>query len=165
VVTLPSGLQYKILFGRHRVRSPRTNSTVEIVYRGTLVDGTEFENSFGTGKTATLQSQRDDAGWNEALKLMPAGSKWRLFLPAALAYGRSGKPGGVGPNGGADLRIGIARGQVTFKRKPTGKTGEREGANMMKRLLGLGGTGSCCRRFLPAVTGGACRKRMGFSRE
>lgn len=97
VVTLPSGLQYKVLVAGDGP-TPTDESTVEVTYRGMLVDGTEFESFFGTGKTATMKVSAAIPGWREALKLMPTGSKWQLFVPSALAYGDRGKPGVVGPH-------------------------------------------------------------------
>ena len=89
VVTLPSGLQYKILRAREG-KKPTDVDTVECHYRGTLIDGTEFENTYATGQPVTLQVSNPAliAGFREALKLMPVGSKWQLFIPSQLAYGQ-----------------------------------------------------------------------------
>ena len=97
VVTLPSGLQYKIIkagFGK----KPTENDTVECTYRGTLINGKEFDSSFRTGKPATFKVSGVIAGWTEALKLMPVGSKWQLAIPPELAYGRRGAGRDIGPN-------------------------------------------------------------------
>jgi len=98
VVTLPSGLQYKILTAGTG-KKPTKNDTVECNYRGTLINGTEFDSSYKRGEPATFNVSGVIAGWTEALQLMPAGSKWQLFIPSQLAYGESGTRGGdIGPN-------------------------------------------------------------------
>ncbi len=97
VVTLPSGLQYKII-KKGSGKMPIENDTVECTYRGTLIDGKEFDSSFRTGKPATFKVSGVIAGWREALKLMPVGSKWQLFIPPELAYGPMGAGRDIGPN-------------------------------------------------------------------
>lgn len=98
VVTLPSGLQYKIL-KEGTGPKPTTNDTVKCNYVGTMVDGTEFDSSEKHGGPATFQVTQVIKGWTEALQLMPVGSKWQLFIPPDLAYGERGAPGGqIGPN-------------------------------------------------------------------
>jgi len=97
VVVLPSGLQYKILKTGDG-RKPTEADMVECNYRGTLINGTEFDSSYRTGKPATFKVTGLIAGWTEALKLMPAGSKWQLFIPPQLAYGERGAGGAIGPN-------------------------------------------------------------------
>jgi FKBP-type peptidyl-prolyl cis-trans isomerase len=97
-VTLPSGLQYKVLKAGTG-KKPLATSIIECNYRGTLIDGTEFDSSYKRGQPETIQVSRVIPGWTEALKLMPVGSKWQLFIPAKLAYGPQGTPGGpIGPN-------------------------------------------------------------------
>jgi FKBP-type peptidyl-prolyl cis-trans isomerase FklB len=97
VVTLPSGLQYKILkAGQGAI--PKDDSWVEANYRGTLLDGTEFDSSYRKGKPAVFQVKEATQGWREAMKLMPAGSKWQLFVPSALGYGERGAGREIGPN-------------------------------------------------------------------
>ena len=97
VVTLPSGLQYKVL---QQGTGPKPTATDSVVcnYRGTLVDGTEFDSSYKRGQPATFPVSQVVKGWTEALQLMPIGSKWQLFVPADLAYGPRGKPPVIGPN-------------------------------------------------------------------
>lgn len=97
VVALSSGLQYLILkAGDGKV--PTDNDTVECYYRGTLVDGTEFDGT-EPEKPATFKVKGGVIlGWSEALKLMPTGSKWRLFIPPHLAYGERGAGLHIGPN-------------------------------------------------------------------
>jgi FKBP-type peptidyl-prolyl cis-trans isomerase FklB len=97
VVTLPSGLQYKILKAGNG-KKPTDTDTVECNYRGTLINGTEFDSSARTGKTVTFRVSGVIPGWTEALKLMPVGSKWQLFIPPELAYGTRGAGNMIGPN-------------------------------------------------------------------
>jgi len=96
VVTLPSGLQYKVLKAGDG-RKPSDADMVECRYRGTLIDGTEFDRSDPAGQPATFKVAGVIPGWREALKLMPVGSKWQLFIPPQLAYGAIGS-GPIGPN-------------------------------------------------------------------
>src|SRR5208337_840907 len=98
VVTLPSGLQYKILTPGTGPKPVATDSVV-CNYRGTLVNGTEFDSSYKRGQPATFGVGQVIKGWTEALQLMPVGSKWQLFIPSNLAYGERGEPrGGIEPN-------------------------------------------------------------------
>ena len=96
VVTLPSGLQYKIMVAGTGPKPTATDSVV-CQYRGTLLDNTEFDNSYKRGQPVTINVGGVIKGWSEALQLMPVGSKWQLFIPPALAYGEAGK-GPIGPN-------------------------------------------------------------------
>lgn len=86
VVVLPSGLQYQVL-KEGTGPKPTVNDQVKVHYRGTLIDGTEFDSSIGRGEPVTLSLNNVIPGWTEALQLMPTGSKWKLFLPSNLAYG------------------------------------------------------------------------------
>lgn len=97
VVSLPSGLQYKILQPGSG-KTPGDEDLVDCNYRGTLLDGTEFDSSYRTGKPAAFKLSGVIPGWSEALKLMPAGSKWQLFIPPKLAYGPRGAGRDIGPN-------------------------------------------------------------------
>jgi FKBP-type peptidyl-prolyl cis-trans isomerase FklB len=97
VVTLPSGLQYKILT-QGKGAKPTANDTVVCQYRGTLIDGTEFDSSYKRGQPATFPVNRVIKGWTEALELMPVGSKWEIFVPASLAYADRGAGNMIGPN-------------------------------------------------------------------
>jgi FKBP-type peptidyl-prolyl cis-trans isomerase FklB len=97
VVTLPSGLQYKILKAGDGPK-PTASDSVVCNYRGTLLDNTEFDSSYKRGQPATFQVGQVIHGWTEALQLMPVGSKWQLFIPAELAYGQQGAGPGIGPN-------------------------------------------------------------------
>jgi FKBP-type peptidyl-prolyl cis-trans isomerase len=96
VVTLPSGVQYKILKAGDG-QKPVETDTLEVNYRGTLLDGKEFDAS-APGKPASLKLSQLIAGWKEALRLMPVGSKWQLFVPAKSAYGERGVGADIGPN-------------------------------------------------------------------
>ena len=91
VKTTPSGLQYKVITLGTGPK-PATNDTVVTHYRGTLIDGSEFDSSYKRGEPATFPVTGVIKGWTEALQLMPVGSKWQLFIPSELAYGPSGRP-------------------------------------------------------------------------
>jgi FKBP-type peptidyl-prolyl cis-trans isomerase len=97
VVTLPSGLQYKIL-QQGTGAKPAATDQVVCNYRGTLLDGTEFDSSYKRGQPVTFPVNKVIKGWTEALQLMPVGSKWQLFIPAELAYGDQGAGPQIGPN-------------------------------------------------------------------
>ncbi len=97
VVTLPSGLQYKII-KEGTGRKPTPNDTVVCNYRGTLVNGKEFDSSYRTGEPAQFLLSRVIPGWIEALQLMSVGSKWELYIPANLAYGERSMGPNIGPN-------------------------------------------------------------------
>ncbi|HYT20514.1 MAG TPA: FKBP-type peptidyl-prolyl cis-trans isomerase [Candidatus Polarisedimenticolia bacterium] len=99
VVTLPSGLQYKILTEGTGPK-PTATDTVSCNYRGTLLDGTEFDSSYKHGQPASFPVTGVIKGWTEALQLMPVGSKWQLFVPSELAYGDRGADprSGIGPS-------------------------------------------------------------------
>jgi FKBP-type peptidyl-prolyl cis-trans isomerase FklB len=97
VTVLPSGLQYKVL-EEGSGSKPKATDTVRTHYRGTLIDGTEFDSSYARGEPATFPLNRVIRGWTEALQLMPVGAKWQLFIPADLAYGARGSPPNIGPN-------------------------------------------------------------------
>ncbi len=97
VVTLPSGLEYKILT-QGTGPKPTASDTVECNYRGTLIDGKEFDSSAKHGGPATFPVSGVIKGWTEALQLMPVGSKWQLFIPPDLAYGSRGAGPEIGPD-------------------------------------------------------------------
>ena len=90
VVTLPSGLQYKVLTAGDG-KKPILNDKVVCNYRGTFLDGTVFDSSYTRGAPALFTLARVIPGWQEALQLMPVGSKWQIFVPSDLAYGKRGK--------------------------------------------------------------------------
>ena len=97
VVTLPSGLQYKIL-NEGKGPKPTAASTVTVHYAGKLVDGTEFDSSIKRGQPATFPVSGVIKGWTEALQLMPTGSKWQVVIPPELGYGPTGAGKQIGPN-------------------------------------------------------------------
>lgn len=97
IVTLPSGLQYKVITAG-KGKKPKATDTVTTHYRGTLIDGTEFDSSHKRGEPASFPVSGVIPGWTEALQLMPIGSKWQLFVPANLAYGPRGAGQQIGPN-------------------------------------------------------------------
>src|ERR1041385_5911341 len=97
VVTLPSGLEYKII---KEGTGPKPAATDSVVcnYRGTLINGKEFDSSYKRGEPATFPVSGVIKGWTEALQLMPVGSKWELYVPPDLAYGARGAGADIGPN-------------------------------------------------------------------
>jgi FKBP-type peptidyl-prolyl cis-trans isomerase len=97
VKTLPDGLQYKVIT-EGKGKSPLATDTVTVNYRGTLINGTEFDSSYKRGQPATFPVDGVIKGWTEALQLMKEGSKWQLFIPSNLAYGERGAGGSIGPN-------------------------------------------------------------------
>jgi FKBP-type peptidyl-prolyl cis-trans isomerase FklB len=98
VVTLPSGLQYKVL-KEGTGKTPKATDTISAHYRGTTLDGNEFDSSYKRGQPASFPVNRVIKGWTEALQLMKVGSKWQLFIPPSLAYGETPPSGSaIGPN-------------------------------------------------------------------
>jgi FKBP-type peptidyl-prolyl cis-trans isomerase FklB len=97
VKTLPSGLQYKVI-QPGTGNSPKLTDEVTAHYRGTLIDGTEFDSSYRRAKPETLPVNGVIPGWTEALQLMQVGAKWQLFVPSSLAYGERGAGQNIGPN-------------------------------------------------------------------
>jgi FKBP-type peptidyl-prolyl cis-trans isomerase FklB len=96
VITLPSGMQYEILIPGNGPK-PKPADKVTTHYHGTLIDGTVFDSSVERGQPATFGVTQVIQGWQEALQLMPQGSKWRLYIPYNLAYGERGAGGKIGP--------------------------------------------------------------------
>jgi len=96
VKALPDGLQYKIIT-EGKGKSPKSSDTVTVNYRGTLIDGTEFDSSYKRKEPVSFPVNGVIKGWTEALQMMKEGSKWELFIPADLAYGENGRPG-IPPN-------------------------------------------------------------------
>jgi len=97
VVSRPSGLQYKILIDG-KGASPTRKSMVTTHYKGTLIDGTEFDSSYARNEPASFGVGQVIAGWTEALQLMKVGSKWELYIPSNLAYGPRGAGSDIGPD-------------------------------------------------------------------
>lgn len=96
VVTLPDGLQYKILTAGNGPK-PTASDTVTVNYRGTLINGKEFDSSYKRGEPVSFPVGGVIKGWTEALQLMPVGSKWQLFIPPDMAYGDRGAGADIGP--------------------------------------------------------------------
>ncbi len=122
VVTLPSGLQYKILTEGTGPK-PTSTDTVVCNYRGTLISGTEFDSSYKRGQPLTIQVNGVIKGWTEALQLMPVGSKWQLFIPSELGYGdRGGDPrSGIGPGATLIFEVELLSIQAKDKSEATPK--------------------------------------------
>ena len=97
VTSLPSGLQYHVIKAG---TGPKPKATDEVVvhYRGTLIDGKEFDSSYSRGQPTPLRLDGVIKGWQEAVALMPVGSKWEIYVPSALAYGERGAGKLIGPN-------------------------------------------------------------------
>ncbi len=97
VITLPSGLQYKVIT-MGTGKKPKSSDNVTVHYRGTLLDGTEFDSSIGRGEPVTFPLHGVIKGWTEGLQLMPVGSKWEFFIPSDLAYGERSMGQNIPPN-------------------------------------------------------------------
>jgi FKBP-type peptidyl-prolyl cis-trans isomerase FklB len=97
VTTTASGLQYEIL-KKGDGPKPAATDNVQVHYKGTLINGKEFDSSYKRGEPAEFPCTGVIKGWTEALQLMPVGSKWMLYIPPALAYGENGAGGDIGPN-------------------------------------------------------------------
>jgi FKBP-type peptidyl-prolyl cis-trans isomerase FklB len=125
VKTLPSGLQYKVIT-EGKGNSPKETDTVTTNYKGTLVDGTEFDSSYKRGEPATFPVTGVIKGWTEALQLMKVGSKWQLFVPADLAYGPRGAGQVIGPNAALIFEVELVSIGEAGK-KPTGEGEKKSG--------------------------------------
>ena len=97
VTTLPSGLQYKVITAGEG-KSPQKSDKVTVNYRGTLIDGSEFDSSYSRNKPATFGVGQVIPGWTEALQLMKEGDKWEIVIPPKLAYGERGAGAKIPPN-------------------------------------------------------------------
>jgi FKBP-type peptidyl-prolyl cis-trans isomerase FklB len=122
IVTLPSGLQYKILTEGTGPK-PAVTDTVVCNYRGTLIDGKEFDSSYKRGEPTTFPVNGVIKGWTEALQLMPVGSKWQLFIPADLAYGERGAGTDIGPDATLIFEVELLS---IEKKKPSEEKGEEK---------------------------------------
>ena len=114
VKTTASGLQYKIL-KEGEGPSPKVGDTVTVNYRGTLVDGTQFDSSYDRGEPATFPLTGVIPGWTEALQLMKKGSKWMLYIPPDLAYGERGAGNRIPPNSALIFEVELISFQETPK--------------------------------------------------
>jgi FKBP-type peptidyl-prolyl cis-trans isomerase FklB len=118
VVATPSGLQYKIV-SEGSGESPKADDTVVLNFRGSLVDGTEFENTVKNGKTVSFRlGSIPVRGWGEALAQMKPGAKWDLFIPPDLAYGNFGRPPQVGPEATVVYELELVSVQTAPPRAP-----------------------------------------------
>lgn len=97
VTTLDNGLQYMVI-AEGKGKQPKETDTVTVHYRGTLIDGTEFDSSHGRGEPATFPVNRVIPGWTQILQLMKEGDKWQVFIPSELAYAERGAGAQIGPN-------------------------------------------------------------------
>jgi FKBP-type peptidyl-prolyl cis-trans isomerase FklB len=97
IVTLDSGLQYKVLT-KGTGKKPSPTDSVTVNYRGTLTNGVEFDSSYSSGKPVTFPVNRVIQGWQDVLPMMEEGAKWQVFIPPQLAYGENGSGGTIGPN-------------------------------------------------------------------
>ncbi len=111
VKTTESGLQYKIITEGTGAK-PTLQDKVSAHYRGTLLDGTEFDSSYARGEPATFGVAHVIAGWTEALQMMPEGSKWEVYIPSDLAYGFGGSGPKIGPNSTLIFEIELLKSQV-----------------------------------------------------
>lgn len=98
VVTTASGLQYEVLAPGTGTVSPSATDSVTVHYKGTTIDGEEFDSSYSRGEPATFPLNRVIAGWTEGVQLMKEGAKYRFFIPSQLAYGEQGAGRAIGPN-------------------------------------------------------------------
>ena len=118
VVTLPSGLQYLVL-KEGAGESPADDASVTVHYRGTLINGKEFDSSYGRGEPTTFSLGGVIPGFKEAISKMSSGAKWRVFIPSKMAYGEIGAPGSIGPNEALIFEIEL----ISFEAKKAEKTG------------------------------------------
>ncbi len=98
IVTTASGLQYDVLTAGTGATSPSATDNVTVHYKGTTIDGTEFDSSYSRGEPATFPLNRVIAGWTEGVQLMKEGAKYRFYIPSELAYGAQGAGRAIGPN-------------------------------------------------------------------
>jgi FKBP-type peptidyl-prolyl cis-trans isomerase FkpA len=98
IVTTASGLQYEVLTPGTGTASPSATDNVTVHYKGTTLDGEEFDSSYSRGEPATFPLNRVIAGWTEGVQLMKEGAKYRFFIPSQLAYGEQGAGRSIGPN-------------------------------------------------------------------
>jgi len=98
IVSLPSGVQYRVIEDGTGSKKPTAQSEVTVHYRGSLANGLEFDSSFARGEPVSFKVNTVIKGWQEALPLMRVGDHWQIFVPPELAYGDRGQPPRIGPN-------------------------------------------------------------------
>ncbi len=98
IVTTATGLQYEVLTKGTGAKSPSSTDNVTVHYKGTTLDGKEFDSSYSRGEPATFPLNRVIAGWTEGVQLMKEGDKFRFYIPSDLAYGSRGAGRDIGPN-------------------------------------------------------------------
>ena len=130
VITTKSGLQYKVI-KKGNGPKPGTNDTVKVHYKGTLLDGTEFDSSYKRNEPAQFKVGQVIPGWQEALQLMPMGSTFELYLPPDLAYGDRGAPPVIEP--GSMLIFQVELLDLPDKEKKDGKTTKKDKAKKKKK--------------------------------
>jgi len=116
VITLPSGLQYKVLRKGDGADYPTVDSPCKCHYKGTLIDGTQFDSSYDRGTPATFAPNQVIKGWTEAMQKMVEGDKWEMYIPSNLAYGDRGSPPKI--QGGQALIFTMEIIEITGGRKP-----------------------------------------------
>jgi FKBP-type peptidyl-prolyl cis-trans isomerase len=121
-MTTDSGLQYQVIKQGDGPR-PQANDQVTVHYRGTLLDGTEFDSSYARGTPATFPVTGVISGWTEALQLMPEGSTYKLIIPSKLAYGERGAGGKIGPNSTLIFEVELLK-VVSAEQKQSGEATE-----------------------------------------
>jgi FKBP-type peptidyl-prolyl cis-trans isomerase FklB len=117
VKVLPDGLQYKVLT-EGKGPKPSTNDTVSVNYKGTLIDGTEFDSSYKRGQPAKFKVTQVIKGWTEALQMMSPGAKWQLVIPSELGYGERGSGANIGPNATLIFEVELVSIEPTTQDKP-----------------------------------------------
>jgi FKBP-type peptidyl-prolyl cis-trans isomerase FklB len=138
IVTLPSGLQYKIIKPGTGSK-PTPGDTVICNYRGTLLDGTEFDSSYRRKRPTAFSLKRVMKGWKQAIPLMSVGSKWQLFVPPELAFGRAGASNAVGPDATLifELELLGIRGGAAGRQEPQTETAGRD-TGIVEQKAGIG---------------------------
>ncbi len=126
IVTLPSGLQYRVI-KEGKGEAPKATDVVTTHYRGKLIDGTEFDNSYNRGEPVKFAVNGVIPGWTEALQLMKPGSKWELFIPSKLAYGENGVGQIIGPNSALVFEV-----ELLTVEKPEKQTDKAKTENQSK---------------------------------
>ena len=132
VVTQPSGLQYKVITDGTGKKAKSTD-TVTVHYRGTMIDGTEFDSSYKRNEPATFQLQNMMPGFTEGVSLMKVGSKWQLFIPSKLAYGEEGAGDAIGPNATLIFEVELLDAKDVAATNPTAKQPSKTKAASAKK--------------------------------